>query len=72
MNRNEHVEWCKQRALIYIEKGELNNALASMGSDLNKYVDTENHPGMQIGMMLLATGQLNSNHKMREFINGFH
>ena len=72
MNRNEHLEWCKQRALEYVERGELSNAMASMGSDLEKHPDTENHPAIQMGVMMLAGGMLNSDHEMRKFINGFH
>ena len=72
MNRDEHVEWCKQRALEYVDKGELSDAFASMGSDLNKHPDTEGHPGIQMGMMLLVGGQLDRPDQMRKFIDGFH
>jgi hypothetical protein len=35
--REEHLEWCKQRAREYLDKGELLNAVASMGSDLDQH-----------------------------------
>ena len=72
MNRNEHVDWCKQRALEYIEQDDLASALASMGSDLNKHPDTEGHPGIQMDIMLLAGGQLDRPDQMRKFIQGFN
>ena len=31
--RDEHLEWCKERAREYLDAGELSNAVASMGSD---------------------------------------
>ena len=37
MGRDEHLTWCKQRALEYLDRGEIANALASMGSDLAKH-----------------------------------
>ena len=72
MNRDEHVQWCKDRALEYVDQGDLSSALASMGSDLNKHPDTEGHAGMQMGIMLLAGGHLSSDHEMRKFIQGFN
>ena len=39
-SREEHLDFCKQRALEYLKRGELDNAVASMGSDLNKHAET--------------------------------
>lgn len=38
--REEHLKWCKDRALRYLEDGDLTNAVASMGSDLSKHSET--------------------------------
>jgi hypothetical protein len=38
-DREEHLEWCKKRALEYLDRGEVANAIASMGSDLRKHED---------------------------------
>lgn len=38
--REEHLAWAKARALEYVDRGELDQALASMGSDLNKHDET--------------------------------
>ena len=72
MDRSEHVQWCKDRALEYVDRGELTDALASMGSDLGKHPDTDGHPAIGMGVLLLAGGQLNSTHEMRKFIEGFN
>ncbi len=70
--RAEHLAWCKQRALEYVDAGDLNNAFASMSSDLSKHPETEKHAGITLGMMLLMSGKLNTVEEMRKFINGFN
>ena len=72
MNRDEHVQWCKDRALEYVDQGDLSSALASMGSDLDKHPDTEGHAGIQLGMMQLINGMLDTPDQMRKFIQGFN
>lgn len=72
MTRQEHLDWCKQRALEYVEAGDVNQAFASMGSDLGKHDETKNHAAIELGMMLLMGGHLNSQEKMRKFIQGFN
>ena len=68
----EHVAWCKQRALEYVEKGDLNEAFASMASDLGKHPGTVNHAGIQLGLLLLVGGHLGSASEMQKFIEGFN
>lgn len=72
MTRNEHLEWCKQRAREYIDMGDFHNAYSSMGSDLSKHPETANHPGIKLGAMLIFSGQLKTNEEMRKFIEGFN
>ena len=72
MTRAEHLAWCKERALEYADAGDATNALASMGSDLNKHPETANHSAMQLGMMLLIGGHLSSPQEARRFIEGFN
>jgi hypothetical protein len=38
--REEHLTWCTQRALEYVDAGELVNAVMSMGSDLRHHPET--------------------------------
>ena len=33
MIRQEHLDWCKKRALEYCDKGDVQDAFASMASD---------------------------------------
>ena len=70
--RAEHLAWCKQRALEYVDAGNINQAFASMGSDLNKHPETANHSGITLGAMMLMGGQLDTAEKMRRFIEGFN
>lgn len=72
MTRAEHLEWAKQRALEYVERGNLFDAMASIGSDLNNHDDTRNHAGIKMGLLLLLNGHLNTPAAMREFILGFN
>ena len=72
MDRAEHLAWCKQRALEYADAGDLQNAYASMASDLNKHPDTTGHPAIQLGMVLLMSGNLKTTGDMRRFIEGFN
>lgn len=72
MTRQEHLDWCKQRALEYCDNGDAVNAWASMASDMSKHEETENHAALQLGMMMLMSGHLNSVPEMRKFIQGFN
>lgn len=70
--REEHLAWCKQRALEYIDKGDINEGIASMMSDMNKHDETRSPALQQLAAMMLLTGQLNSVHEARKFINGYN
>lgn len=72
MTRAEHLEWCKQRALEYVDMGDMPQAYASMASDLKKHPETANHSAIELGMMMLMGGHLSSSHEMRKFILGFN
>lgn len=72
MNRQEHLEWCKKRALEYVDKGDLTNAFASMLSDLRKHPETAGHPAMETGAQMMFENLLATPMEMREFINGFN
>lgn len=72
MTRAEHLEWCKKRALEYIDSGDIGQAWVSMASDLGKHPETAGHSAVQLGMMMLIAGHLSSPQKMRDFILGFN
>jgi hypothetical protein len=70
MTRDEHLNWCKQRALEYLDQRELVNAVASMGSDLNKHEETKSayFELMLIGMRYAIDGDIA---QLRHWIDGF-
>ena len=72
MTKQEHLNWCKKRALELVDAGELTQAFASMGSDLNKHPETEGHIGIKLGIIEVMGGHLDTVDKMRDFINGFN
>jgi hypothetical protein len=72
MTREEHMIWCKKRALEYVDSGDVRGAYGSMVSDLGKHKETTGHPGIQLGMMQMMMGGLNTEPAMRKFIEGFN
>jgi hypothetical protein len=72
MNRQEHLQWSKDRALEYIDKGEVQNAYTSMASDLGKHPETEGHIAIDLGIRMMMGGLLNTPDEMRKFIEGFN
>lgn len=69
-NRAEHLAWCKSRALVYIDAGNIQEAFASMTRDLQEHPETRNHVGIELGMMLLMS--VPTLDEMRRFIEGFN
>lgn len=72
MTREQHLEWCKKCAHEYLASGDVQNAYASMASDLNKHPETEGHPAISLGMMMLMSGHLSTLREMEKFIDGFN
>lgn len=70
--REEHLEWCKQRALEYCDAGKPQEAYASMASDLGKHPETQGHIAVSLGLQLMMIGDLNTPDKMATFIRGFN
>ena len=40
MTREEHLAWARERALDYVDRGDLKSAIASLISDLLKHEET--------------------------------
>ena len=72
MNRAERLQWCKDRALVYVGRNELAQAHASFSSDMSKHSETKNHVALELGTMMLLGGHLDSPDEMRKWINGFN
>jgi len=70
MNRAEHIQWCKKRALEYIEAGDVTNAITSMMSDLSKHPETEKLNDM-LGQLGLIYAMNNDIQGAKRWIKGF-
>lgn len=75
--RAEHLAWCKQRALEYLQPGpyfSIDDAMASMTSDLGKHEETRHHLQMTVPLMLQLrmAGKINTPEEVRKFIEGFN
>jgi hypothetical protein len=69
MNREEHVTWCKARAMEYYNLGDMKNAVTSMISDMNKREDTRVADVLiQLGMLHLAN---HNDREIKHWIEGF-
>jgi hypothetical protein len=70
MDRDEHLAWAKRRALEYLDRGEVSNAIASMGSDMEKHDDFKGV--FQKLFPLALTYVIHNDHDgVRRFIEGF-
>lgn len=72
MDRAEHLAWCKQRALEYLNRGELRNAVTSMMSDMNKHPETASAPGGILDRLGLMAAMSNDAREVRRYIEGFN
>ncbi len=69
-SRDEHLAWAKQRALKYLDSGDLANAYTSMASDLRKH--PELHYKEEVLDHLALTYLINHDaHGLRRWIEGF-
>lgn len=73
--RAEHLQWCKDRAMAYVDRGDLVNAVVSMMSDLGKHEETAPKPGGALAMLgVLAAQQAQSGdvEAVKRYIIGFN
>lgn len=71
--RAEHMKWCKARAMQYVEVDDLQQAVASMLSDITKHEETT---GLFAATAFLAFDVLrsaadNDRRRVIDWINGF-
>lgn len=71
MNRAEHLEWAKKRALEYADHGEIPKALSSFISDMDKHAETANHPYLGTLTQMVFGGMIKTAADMRKEIEGF-
>ena len=72
MTRSEHLQRCKDRAIEYINNGDIQQGITSMMSDLTKHPETENHAGIGLAMGFLMIGKPSTISEAEKFINGFN
>lgn len=74
MNRAEHLQWSKDRAMECVDRGSLVEGVMSMMSDINKHPETADKGGA-LGMLgLLALRQATDGDRdgVIRFIKGFN
>jgi len=71
MTRQQHLDWCKKRALEYLDKGDVQEAVTSMMSDMQKHEETKfSSPALtMLGMMAIQSGSMT---EARRYIVGFN
>jgi hypothetical protein len=71
-NYQEQLEFAKQRAMQYIELGDVQNAYTSFASDMESHPETRGHSALDLGLVLMITGNLLTPEQMKKFIEGFN
>lgn len=72
MTRQEHMNWCKERAREYLDQGDIPNAITSMLSDLTKHPDTKASGEGILAMMGMSVAMSGDPREARRFIDGFN
>ena len=73
MTRSEHLQWCKDRAMEYVNVGDLSQAFASMCSDVMNHEETTCHQTTnELGMAQMMSGNLDTKQKMQKWIEGYN
>lgn len=75
MTREEHMQWCKDRAMEYVRRGDLLEGVTSMMSDMEKHPETKLAPGsilQQLGMMTAMDAQRGDRAAVERYILGFN
>lgn len=70
--REQHIQWCKDRALEILKSGDINRAYASMVSDLGEHPETKDHSSNMLGIILMMSGRLSTQDAMKKFIEGYY
>ena len=71
MTRKEHLDWAKERAYEYLDKGNALLAWTSFTSDMSKHDELKNHIALELGNMILPSDAFAIN-EYRKFIEGFN
>lgn len=75
MTREEHMQWCKDRAMEYVNRGQLLEAVTSMMSDLDKHPETKTGATgalAMLGMFACQQAQSGDREGVVRYITGFN
>ena len=72
MTRAEHIAWCKKRALEYVDRGQINDGLTSMMSDMSKHPETSSSTLDNLTVQLMLIGALSTIANARRHIEGYN
>lgn len=79
MTRQDHIQWCKDRAISEYDfyakkepKSALRNGIMSMASDIGKHPETKSDALQSLCMMQLMSKPNMSRQEFVNFINGFN
>ena len=73
--REEHLQFCKDRAMEYVRRGQLVDAVTSMASDLTKHDETRSDPAGAMGMLFMMAAmqaQQGDSEAVKRYILGFN
>jgi hypothetical protein len=72
MTRDEHMQWRKDRAMEYVARGDLVEAVISMMSDLSKHPETQDGPALSaLGIFAALQAQKGDREFVERYILGF-
>lgn len=72
MNRQQHLDWSKKRAIDILESGDTHGAFASFLSDMQKHEELKNHMAIDMGIGLMMAGNLTTKQEMKNHIEGYN
>lgn len=73
MTRAEHLQWCKDRANEYIERGEIAQGMASFTSDMTKHPETNKTMRNGLSHVIIMQALMTNNQReCTAAINGFN
>lgn len=71
-DRAAHLQWCKDRALEYVRAGDLENAIASMQSDLTKHPETNTPDIIKRALDVSLIYGISMDRRVITWIHGFN
>lgn len=71
MTREEHLSWCKARAMKYVAAGDYQNAVTSMLSDMDKHEETKVR-SPTLTMLGINAAVSHDRREVERFILGFN